>query len=120
MELRKLIVGDVLYRKYSERYSRNVIIDVATVERLTPTQALLSNGVRLINDVPKITEYKKVPEYTIKSDSFSSYRFITDNIIKEKEELNRVNKIKKWWFKSKDSFTMNELEEIYNLLNVVK
>jgi len=47
--MEKLKVGDKVYHERYHTYGDNVTYIVETVERLTNTQAILSNGVRLIN-----------------------------------------------------------------------
>jgi hypothetical protein len=109
MELLK--VGDMLYNKEYSQYSSNVFYKFATVERLTKTQAILSDGTRLVNE-PKENWHDKVIEYHIVGDKYTAWRFETDEILKEAEaEINR-QKIVRWFNEKK--FTEDEKFIIYN------
>lgn len=50
-EKRKLEVGDNLYKIGNNRWGRESLPEFASVVRLTATQAILSNGVKLKNEI---------------------------------------------------------------------
>lgn len=91
--MRKLIVGDKLYREYT--LSSNVNFEFATVEKITKTQAVLSNGVRLINE-PKKDYYTEETIYQVFGDRWESYSFQNDEVVKRAEQERYKQKVNRW------------------------
>lgn len=104
----KLEMGDKLVCIQSVRWTSFTRYKFASVERLTKTQAILSNGVRLKNE--KTYNYDKVICFREVGAS-DEYQFVTLEILKEaeiaKKEINSHN-----WFSKKD-FTNEEKVMIY-------
>ena len=113
--MEKLKVGDKIYNKKNDRYSTFVDYKICEVIRLTKTQAILSNGDKIINE--PIADYSKkdlvcFSEY---GDRWTKWYFLTNEIITEVNLENRRKKIY-CWFRDK-KFTEQEMEQVYNLLN---
>lgn len=108
-----LKVGDKVYNQLSPRWRDDIYYKFATVERLTKTQAILSDGTKLINE-PLEDFYIKKVGFCVYGDRYTKWRFVTEEIIekakaeKEKQTINN-------WFSNK-KFTNEEKKIIYNTL----
>lgn len=110
-ELRKLVVGDRLCNKIAVRFGKGTFYTFATVERLTKAQAVLSNGVKLVNE-PHIGRFGNDVEYSTYGDSWNKWTFETEELIEEarkEEERQQINN----WFASR-TFSEEEKAIIYN------
>jgi hypothetical protein len=108
MELLK--IGDKLYCKEISRWTDNVTYKFSTVQRITKTQAILSNGTKLINE-PTKGHYDEVVGYTTYGDRWKKWYFETEEILllaKKEREKQIINS----WFE-KRKFTNEEKRIIY-------
>jgi len=113
--MEKLKVGDKLYQKSSSRYTQFTDYIFGTVERITKTQAILSNGYKIIND-PKVDWYNKdIYCFSQYGDSYKRWFIQTNEIIKEANAENKRKKIY-YWFRDKQ-FSDEEKLQVFNLLN---
>jgi hypothetical protein len=110
MEAQKLKVGDKVYSIEHEQWGNNIYYIFATVERITKTQAILSNGVRLINE-PKNNYHNNIGYQTF-GDSWKWYHIQTVEAIEESKKENKRQDIVRW-FKNK-KFTEEEQFLIYD------
>lgn len=108
MELLK--IGDKVYQKIYSRWSDNIRYNFATVERLTKTQAILSNGTRLINE-PVKGHYDKIVGYSTVGDRWDKWHIETDEILQE-AKAEREKQIINSWFE-KRNFTNDEKRIVY-------
>jgi len=108
MELLK--IGDKLYYKEHSRWNDNITYKFATVERLTKTQAILSNGTKLINE-PTKWHYDKVVGYPTYGDRWNKWYFQTEEILLEAKKEKEKQIINSWFEKRK--FTNEEKRIIY-------
>lgn len=108
MELLK--IGDKLYYKEHSRWTDNVLYKFATVDRLTKTQAILSNGTKLINE-PIKDHYDKAVGYPIYGDRWNKWYFETEEILQEAKKEREKQIINSWFEKRK--FTNEEKRIIY-------
>lgn len=108
MELLK--VGDKVYNKTHERWGNNVYYNFSTVERLTKTQAVLSDGTKLVNN-PVLCYHNNIVGYRTYGDTWNEWHIQTPDIIAEakleKERQSIVN-----WF-SRREFSEEEIRIIY-------
>lgn len=81
--MEKLKKGDKVYHERYHTYGDNVTYIVETVERLTNTQAILSNGVRLIN-APY--EHNSVVMYSQYGEKNNKWHISTDNLFKKQQQ----------------------------------
>lgn len=121
-EKRKLEVGDNLYMtRY--RYGKESIPEFASVVRLTPTQAILSNGVRLKNE-SKYSSFKNEVFFSVIGDAYDDWYFQTPEIVEKAKRLNEESRIRRWFeFKKWDIEEMKLIYETFkekNLLNEAK
>jgi hypothetical protein len=107
-----LKVGDKVYLKEAMRYSNFITYKIATVERLTKTQAILSNKDKVINE-PKLTGYigDKIIGFEIYGDRWKHYHILTDEIMEEAKIQSEKIKAHNWFIKK--NFTNEEEELIY-------
>jgi len=109
--MEKLKIGDKLYYKKHSNICKNITYLFATVERLTKTQAILSNGVRLVN-LPNLDTFTKKTAYSIVGDFWEKWYIETAEIIDEaKKETERQTIV--YWFKNK-KFSEDEMCLVYN------
>jgi len=109
--MEKLKIGDKLFNKKHQQWGSNIYYKFATVERLTKTQAVLSDGTRLINE-PQIKSYDKIISYPVYGDTWTRWHFETPEILEEaKKERDRQAVIR--WFDSR-KFSEEEKRIIYN------
>jgi len=112
--MEKLKIGNKLYIKNSSRYSDFTDYKFADVVRLTKTQAVLSNGTKLINEPTTNWNDSNKIHFSEYGDRFNKWTFQTPEIIQEAlKERKRINIYN--WFKNK-VFTESEKEQVYNLL----
>ena len=114
MEAEQLKAGDKVYFKKNPAWGRNITYKISEVERLTKTQAILKNGVRLINQ-PKKTLYKPSIKYQEYGDSFSEWMILTPEIgleakiEKERQDIDH-------WFCS-HQFTDEQKKQVWELFS---
>ncbi len=95
-ELNKFLkVGDKLYSVRNHHYK------FGTVERLTKTQAVLSNGVRLINASKK--DWFGNSGYQVYGDSFVEWYLETPEILEDHSKIKERQMINLWFDKRKFS-----------------
>lgn len=122
-EKRKLEVGDKLYKIGENRWGREPIPEFASVVRLTATQAILSNGIRLKNE-PKYDGFDKKVYFLVIGEYFDQWYFQTLEIVEKAKRLKEESRIRRW-FESK-KWSIEEMKLIYetfkekNLLNEAK
>lgn len=109
MELLK--VGDKLFNKEHQRWGNNIYYKFATVERLTKTQAVLSDGTKLINE-PKMDNYSKTIGYSVYGDNWTKWHFKTPEILEEAKKEKMRQTIVNWFDNRK--FSEEEKYIIYN------
>lgn len=120
-EKRKLQVGDKLYKRGDNRWGRESIPQFASVVRLSATQALLSNGVRLKNEIRFWSEKLCFSEV---GKNFEFWYFETPEIVEEAKRLKEESRIRRWFELKK--WDIEEMKLVYetfkekNLLNEAK
>ena len=113
--MEKLKVGDKVYHKEYCRWKKETEYNLATVDRLSSKQAILSNGKRLINETIKDSYYKGDYFFMTYGDRTTQYHLLTDEIsLEAKNESERIM-ISSWF--SKQKFTDEEMKKIHTLLN---
>lgn len=113
MEIEKLKVGDKLYIKQNIRYSSLVEYTFATVERLTTTQAILSNGTKLINE-PVNNGYDNSVGFSVYGDRWNKWHMETPEMVEEAKIYNDRRKKINWF--NRQQFTDEYKILIYELL----
>ncbi len=108
--MEKLKVGDKLYLKQHARWGDDIYYQFASVERLTKTQAVLSNGVKLINE-PSKDYYSKEIGYSVYGDRWTKWYFQNEQILIEAKVEKEKRLIDNWF--SKRKFTNEEKKIIY-------
>lgn len=108
--MEKLKVGDKLVNEEKSQWSNDWTYTFAKVERLTATQAILDNGVRLKNE-PHLS-YVGVVEFGVVGDIWTKYTHITPEII-EKALKEKEKQATKRWFSNK-RFSDEEIKIIYD------
>ncbi len=111
IEKKLLEIGDRLCYKWYDKWGQNCDYSFATVERLTKTQAILSDGTKLIN-APEYVDYKGViVGYPIYGDRWEKWQFETQELIEEYKVENERRRIENWF--SKRVFSDEEKKIIY-------
>jgi hypothetical protein len=108
MELLK--IGDKLYFREYYRWTSSVAYKFATVERLTKTQAILSNGIKLINK-PQKCRYDNSVGYPVFGNMLSKWHIETEEILLEDKKEREIKFINSWFGNKK--FTNEEKRIIY-------
>jgi hypothetical protein len=109
-EMNPLKVGDKVYLKAHSRWRNDVYYRFEVVERITKTQAILSNGIRLIN-TPEVDYYSKIVCYPVYGDTWVKWSIQTPEILEEaKAEKERQSIIS--WFNDR-KFSEEEKRIIY-------
>lgn len=122
--MEQLKVGDKLYNKQHQQWGNNVYYNFSTVERLTKTQAILSNGTKLVNE-PKFDNWSKTIGYSVYGDSWNKWHIETPEILEEANKEKTRQKIVNWFknrkFSEEEQFiiyntfkTINQLEAVAN------
>jgi len=107
--MEKLKVGDVVVRIQPYRLSNFTEYRIGTVERLTPTLAVLSNGDKLVNQLRSSGEQ----EFMVKGNPYSKrYQLLTPEIHEQAKIENKRIKAHNWFEIRK--FTQEEKEMIYD------
>lgn len=86
---------------------------VFTVERVTPTTAILSNGTKLRNKLKSFAG--QTPYYEEVGQSYKSYFTMNDEAQSETNRIEKENKLSTWY--ANFSPTIEQVEQIYNLIN---
>jgi hypothetical protein len=118
-----LKVGDKVYQKDYPRYPNQNMVDwynykSATVQRLTKTQAILSNGVKLINEPENGIGWKEqgyLAAYPIYGDRWNKYFIETPESLADGMIQKKRAKVQNWFVAQK--FTEEQKIAIYNLFN---
>lgn len=113
-EMRLLKVGDKVYKKIHSRHGREFILSLSTVTRLTKTQAVLENGVNLINKPIRPYFASEPVGYSQNIDRYEKWSIQTEEVLSEwaiEQERVRVSR----WFDAQ-KFTDYEKGCIYNLI----
>lgn len=109
--MNKLKIGDKLYNKEYSRWTNSTYYKFASVERITKTQAILSDGTKLINE-PTKSHYENIVGYCVYGDRYKKWSIETEDIIIEaKIERERQDIIK--WFANR-KFSDEDKRIIYN------
>lgn len=111
-----LQVGDMVYCESDSNSGRRY--KVSKVERVTPTQAILKNSVRLKRESKTISSPsgQNCEIWSVVGGSlFYGYERLNDEIVKEYNAQNKRIKISNWFMNFKP--TDAEKEQIYNLIN---
>jgi hypothetical protein len=107
MELLK--IGDKLYSKIKSSWNNDVYYHFATVERLTKTQAVLSDGTKLINK-PEMDYHSKTMGYCVWGDTWTKWHFETPAILEEAKKEKTRQAIISWFdnrkFTEEDKFVI--------------
>ena len=110
-EMKRLEVGDKVYNKEHARWGGNVYYRFEVVERLTKTQAVLSNGIKLINEPVKSSFSKDTVGYSVHGDRWKKWHIQTDEIILEAKAEKERQTINSWFELRK--FTESEKQIVY-------
>ena len=109
-EMNPLKVGDKVYSKEHSRWRNDVRYRLEVVERINKTQAILSNGIRLIN-TPQVDYYSNKVCYPAYGDTWNKWSIQTPEILEEaKAEKERQSIIS--WFNDR-KFSEEEKRIIY-------
>jgi hypothetical protein len=112
--MKELEVGDRVYLKILRQYSseiRNYLF--SEVVRVTKTQAILANGIKLKREI--ISSYYSSDYYAQIGDIYSDWRIVTDEILAEFKEWKETKEINDWF--SNKVFTNEEKKQIYHIFN---
>lgn len=112
MENGKLKVGDKVYQANRNNYHSTVRYTFETVERLTPSQAVLSNGAKLKNQESK--DWLGNVQF-IEIGSRESWYLTTEKVLEDAKKEAQRQKINYWFLKQQ--FTDEQKQQIYNLFN---
>ena len=110
-EMKRLEVGDKVYNKEHARWGGNVYYRFEVVERLTKTQAVLSNGIKLINEPVKPSFSEDTVGYSVYGDRWKKWHIQTDEIILEAKAEKERQTINSWFELRK--FTESEKQIVY-------
>lgn len=122
-EKKLLEIGDKLYNKEYSRWTSKTRYEFATVERLTKTQAILSNGTRLINELTK-NHFDSIYGYSVFGNISARWYIVTESVLLEAEK-EKERQVIDYWF-AKRVFSSEEKRIIYfkfkelGLLDIVK
>ena len=108
----KLEVGDKVYYANRNNYHSTVRYTFETVERLTATQAVLTNGAKLKNQECK--DWSGTLSF-IEIGSRDYWHLTTEKVLEDARKEATRQKIDNWFFKQK--FTDEQKQQIYNLFN---
>lgn len=108
--MEQLKIGDELYFKRYARFSDNFTIQFATVERLTKTQVILTNGVRLKNN-PIRDFHGKYGFRVHGGNTFDTWHIKTEEVVVE-AKIEKEKQIICSWFERR-KFTNEEKKIIY-------
>ena len=106
----KLKVGDKVVKISRSRWGNNTNYTFATVTRITKTQAILSNDVKLINEPTKRPIGKEIG-FPIYGNKWTFYINVTDEIIEEANQEKKRQTICNWF--SEKEFTEDDKKIIY-------
>lgn len=106
---RLLEVGDRLYNRGYSRWTGKVTYTFATVERITETQAILSNGARLTNEPKKF--YLDAEYGYLAIGNLSKWYIVKEDVLLEAEKEKERQAIDSWF--AKRSFSSEEKRIIY-------
>ena len=109
--MEKLKIGDKVVRQSNDRWSRNVYYSFSKVERLTKTQAVLTDGTKLVNE-PKLDHWENKIMYSAFGDRWEKWVIETPEIIEEAKKEKERQQINRWFNDRK--FNEEEIFIIYN------
>jgi hypothetical protein len=112
--MEKLKIGDKVYH-IKHKNSGAISYNLAHVERLTKTQAILSTGVRLINEPTENKSDNNIIGYYVFGNRWEKWHIQTPEILEEAKKHKEMQKISIWF--SNKKFTDEEKKIIYNLFN---
>lgn len=110
--IQKLKVGDKIYNERNNRWTGETEFLIGEVVRITKTQAVLSNGIKLINEVVK--GWNKENCFAEYGNRWNKW-FIQTNDFLERYNEWRVKRIIEKWFDAQ-KFTFEEKKIIYKTL----
>jgi hypothetical protein len=114
--MEKLKVGDKVCLVQRRKFGSGTSYSFSEVERLTNTQAVLKNGIKLVNE-PKTTGFAFNNEnavcYSVYGDSWTKWQLTTPGIIQLAKDENKRIKISNWF--SEQKFTDEQKEIIFDL-----
>ena len=110
--MQKLKVGNKLCLVTWNRWGNNTYYKFATVERLTKTQAVLSDGTKLVNEPSKYYG-DKGPVFRQYGDNYTKWQFETPEL-REQAQKEDTRQKKNTWFSNR-KFTEAERHAIYDL-----
>ena len=108
--MEKLKVGDKLYFTSKQRWGMRINYRFETVERLTKTQAVLSDGTKLINEPTTDWARKKVC-YSEYGNRYDKWYFQTEEILLEAKKEKERQSIESWFESRK--FSDEEKKIVY-------
>lgn len=114
--MEKLKVGDRVVNVNSSTWGTHY--NFSEVEKLTPTQAVLKNGVRLVNEPKRFYYNDESYSFSEKGNKWKRWELETPEILAD-YKLQQENITIKTWFRD-HKFTPEEKKTIYELLNPTK
>jgi len=117
MKDNKLEVGDKIVSVVSIRWTNFIDYNFDEVERLTSTQAITKNGIRLKNEGRLSWADNKTIKFKEHKSGYDAdnYQLVTDKILQDYNVEKHKQKVSNWFDKQK--FTFEQKELIFNLLN---
>ncbi len=104
----KLEVGNIIYC-----VSRYFYPKLLKVIRVTNTQAILDNGVRL----KRVSHGISISEVGADSWHSSSYKLADEKDIEEYKRITHENKMKRWLLDFSKDASIEQIEKIYEMFN---
>lgn len=95
--MKKLKVDDKLYIQSTQRWGNRINYRFATVVRLTKTQAILSDGTKLINEPTSSFGTGKKVCYSEYGSRYDKWLFQTEDILLEAEKAKETIEIESWF-----------------------
>lgn len=114
--MKKLEVGDKMYFRSQSRFGRDIYFRFETVERVTKTQAVLSNGIKLINH-PFKNHFDNHYGFCQLGQRFDKWYIQTDEIVAEAQKENKRQSINRWFDNQK--FTDEQKLQVHDLFNPI-
>ena len=109
--MEKLKVGDKLYFTSKQRWGMRINYRFETVERLTKTQAVLSDGTKLINEPTTDWGTDKKVCYSEYGNRYDKWYFQTEEILLEAKKEKERQSIESWFESRK--FSDEEKKIVY-------
>lgn len=111
-----LKVGDKVVLETAQQWGNNRYFRFEEVVRVTRTQAILSNGVRL--KIESRSNWKNIDEFTTIGENYEYWQYSTPKIIAEAEAEKKRQEVNAWF--SKQKFTDEQKAAIYKMFKEVE